>query len=415
MPPTTIREGMGTGERIAAWRIYRGVTQESCAGLVGKSLSWWKKVEQGVRHVEKLSDLILIAQVLKVRTLEDLTGVLEFSLALDRTREHPLLQAVRAAMVTAVDPLGPDPSDPAEHDLDISARLASVRRTFHASRHSIAATGELLPRLITDAARALRAAEDLPSRRAAAVNLSDVYVLACQWCRHVAAVDLAHTAADRALTHAQESGWVVGVGLASWQMGGTLKDLGRAEEALELCQNAGTLLARGLDEAADEHLAVWGQLQFQAALSAAHTVDEGTALRLWDAGEQASRRVSRGYVHPVCLFDQSGMQAGMFAVHLNVALGKSRPALQASERVDWSVIPSAPIRARGIVDIARGYAARRDDVATLHVLQRAEQEHYDTTAHNVYVREITREMLRRDRRIISHELHEFARAIGVFA
>ena len=73
--PAHMRSDMSTGERIAAWRVYRGMTQEACAGLVGKSLSWWKKVESGVRHVEKLNDLITIGQVLRVGNLADLTGM----------------------------------------------------------------------------------------------------------------------------------------------------------------------------------------------------------------------------------------------------------------------------------------------------------------------------------------------------
>lgn len=100
---------MSIGERIAAYRMYRGMTQEVCAGLVGKSLSWWKKVEQGIRHVEKLSDLILICQVLRVPELSDLTGVLAYSLSVDWQRPQPILPEVRRAMVTGPPPVAESP------------------------------------------------------------------------------------------------------------------------------------------------------------------------------------------------------------------------------------------------------------------------------------------------------------------
>jgi transcriptional regulator with XRE-family HTH domain len=43
----------GIGQRIAAHRMRRGLTQDELAGLVGISLSLMKKIESGQRHVAR--------------------------------------------------------------------------------------------------------------------------------------------------------------------------------------------------------------------------------------------------------------------------------------------------------------------------------------------------------------------------
>ncbi len=46
------------GERIAAYRRRRGLSQPVLAGLIGRSESWLSQVERGVRSVDRLSVLL---------------------------------------------------------------------------------------------------------------------------------------------------------------------------------------------------------------------------------------------------------------------------------------------------------------------------------------------------------------------
>lgn len=62
-----------TGERIAAYRRRRGLSQAALAGLVGRSESWLSQVERGVRSVDRLSILLDMAKVLHVE-VEALSG-----------------------------------------------------------------------------------------------------------------------------------------------------------------------------------------------------------------------------------------------------------------------------------------------------------------------------------------------------
>ena len=61
------------GERIAAYRRRRGLSQAALAGLVGRSESWLSQVERGVRSVDRLSVLLDMARLLHVE-VESLTG-----------------------------------------------------------------------------------------------------------------------------------------------------------------------------------------------------------------------------------------------------------------------------------------------------------------------------------------------------
>ena len=61
------------GERIAAYRRRRGLSQAALAGLVGRSESWLSQVERGVRSVDRLSVLLDMARVLHV-DVESLSG-----------------------------------------------------------------------------------------------------------------------------------------------------------------------------------------------------------------------------------------------------------------------------------------------------------------------------------------------------
>ena len=64
---------MSVGERIAIYRRRRGLSQLALANMIGRSEAWLSQVKRGIRHVDRVSMLIRLAQVLKV-TVEDLIG-----------------------------------------------------------------------------------------------------------------------------------------------------------------------------------------------------------------------------------------------------------------------------------------------------------------------------------------------------
>jgi transcriptional regulator with XRE-family HTH domain len=89
-------EYMSVGERIAIYRRRRGLSQLALASMIGRSEAWLSQVERGIRHVDRVSVLIRLAQVLKV-TVEDLIGQ-PLSLAPNGGIEFRAIPALRAAL-----------------------------------------------------------------------------------------------------------------------------------------------------------------------------------------------------------------------------------------------------------------------------------------------------------------------------
>ena len=89
-------EYMSVGERIAIYRRRRGLSQLALANMIGRSEAWLSQVERGIRHVDRVSVLIRLAQVLKV-TVEDLIRQ-PLSLAPNGGIEFRAIPALRAAL-----------------------------------------------------------------------------------------------------------------------------------------------------------------------------------------------------------------------------------------------------------------------------------------------------------------------------
>lgn len=216
--------------------------------------------------------------------------------------------------------------------------------------------GALLPGLITDLTVAYRAATEPAGRRSLAGMLSELYVLTCQVLRDAGDFPLAWTAADRATSYAHEADDPVAIGWAAWETSGVLKDLGNPDEGLVQCQRALDGLGRLVELATtDERLSVYGELSGQAGLMAAHCSDEGMALRYWDLGTDAYRRVASGYRSPVTRYRREGGE--VILVWINAALGKHRATIAAADRLDVSATPSRPLQSLWLINVAKGYRA----------------------------------------------------------
>lgn len=120
------------GERIAAYRRRRGLSQAALAGLVGRSESWLSQVERGVRSVDRLSVLLDIAKILHVE-VEVLTAR-PWQYAPNGGSVPTDLEQVRRLFARYDHLLGM--SSPTTVTLDeLRARVATARRTYQAARY----------------------------------------------------------------------------------------------------------------------------------------------------------------------------------------------------------------------------------------------------------------------------------------
>src|SRR5439155_4667396 len=167
------------GQRIASHRVRRGLTQDELAGLVGISLSMMKKIESGDRLVTRFSQLVLFAQVLRIKDLRELTGV-PLPLMPDGRRGHPSADTVYSALmercVTASEP----------PDLDeLAGGIERTWETWQApSAFRYDAVGQQLPDLIRQVQTALSQLDGAARRRALRLG-STLYQLVRTWTKRV--------------------------------------------------------------------------------------------------------------------------------------------------------------------------------------------------------------------------------------
>jgi transcriptional regulator with XRE-family HTH domain len=168
-------DDVSIGERIAIYRGRRGLSQVALANLIGRSEAWVSQVERAIRHVDRLSIIIRLAQVLRV-TVEELTGQ-PFSLAPNGGAEYRAIPGLRAALTgyevipATLGTLTRD--DGPVRELTYLQRNADQANRLYQAAHCEEA-GLLLSRLIGEAQRATR---ELPSddHRATFGVLAQIY------------------------------------------------------------------------------------------------------------------------------------------------------------------------------------------------------------------------------------------------
>jgi hypothetical protein len=85
-----------------------------------------------------------------------------------------------------------------------------------------------------------------------------------------------------------------------------------------------------------------------------------------------ARSLGPGYWHPWNGFGPVDLQA--FGVQIDVTLGRYNDAARRAKTIEVDLIPSPGVRSVRLVNVARGYLARRDDVAAYHLLSKAYEE-----------------------------------------
>ena len=269
--------------------------------------------------------------------------------------------AVRDPMLT-LEPGGP---------VDVAAlasRAAQAWVLWHTSREHRTDVGRVLPRLVTDARTAARTSEG-QDRRAACAVLADVYALVQHEIVWASEAELTWTAADRALSAAQDADSPGALAGAAWTLGMVHRSAGDTDAALALATDAARLLEPRLEDGTDDRAGLAGALELHAAATCARAGRDGDAWRHWDKTAAIAGRLPAGYHHPWTMFGTANV--ALHAVLLNADLSRSAEARAQAEQIDPDSIPSWERRGRLGVEIARSYHQRRDYPGMLHWLEQA--------------------------------------------
>jgi len=403
--------GKRTGERIQILRERRGLSRPVLAGLVGMSASWLKGIERGTRLPPRLPLLVKLAEALAVGDVAvlagidmDLGGAASVPVASFARIPHDAVPAIREAIR---DPLLVVPAS-AVDVAALAARAADAWLLWHHSTQHRTDVGRILPRLVTDARVAARAAED---RRAASAVLADVYALVQHEVVWASESELNWKAADRAMSAAQDADTPSALAGAAWTLGMVQRSAGDTDGALMLAREAADLLESRLEDGGDEIRGMYGALQLHAATTAARAGREGDAWRHWDRASATASRLPGGYYHPWTMFGVANVK--LHAVSISADLSRAAEARNRAEDIDPDEIPSRERRGRLGVEIARAYYQKRDYPAMLHWLETAHQTSADSVRYSPTARQMSADAVDHGGALISRRARSLAGSIGL--
>jgi transcriptional regulator with XRE-family HTH domain len=408
-----LRPDMPIGERVAYWRQRRGLTQRVLAERIGRSESWLSQVERGIRSVDRMSVMLDLAGVLRVK-VPDLTGQ-PFSLAPNGggVDFNPVTEIRRALL----------PYDILTSTLRAEGRSQELPNLAHLRREVATAwdsweacryveLGVQLPALLEHTRAAVRELSG-DSRIAAWELLTSVYNITSATLHKVDEHELAWIASDRAVTTAERTGSLALIGVSIWWLAHVFLRSGRIDEATDLLRAGLDTLEPDLGRATPEHLSVWGAMLLTGAITAAKRNDRSDAWTYLREAQAAGQRLGTDGNHLATAFGPTNVALRTVAVP--VELGDASEALQVARTVEPDRLQPQLLERRAMffIDVARAYGQRHDDAAAVATLLEAERVAPEEIHYHVVVRELLREMLKRERRSATPGLRPLAQRVGV--
>jgi len=395
------------GERIAAYRRRRGLSQAVLAGLVGRSESWLSQVERGVRSVDSLSVILDMAAALKVEPAQ-LTGR-PWRLAPNGQPTTDGLEEVRGFFTRHDDLLG-EPREPIDM-VDLRTRIARTHRDYQAARYE-AVVRDVAP-MLAGVDSAYRAGVGAERDEELALGYVSAYVVAAKLLTKLGAADLAMLASDRAANKALETDSAVARGMAAYQVACALLRADRSDEAEHL--------AVGMAERLEVHtrsdrptlVSVAGALWLISAVIAARRTEPFDAWQRLDHADRLAGLLGEDANHGWTAFGPTNVK--LHRISVATELGDAADAIRLAADLDTSRFPEGLIsrRAQVHLDLAWAQAQRKRDAEAILHLMEAERIAPEAVRYNVIVRELVRDMLARAGRSQTSALSELATRAGV--
>ncbi|QIZ39479.1 XRE family transcriptional regulator [Saccharopolyspora sp. ASAGF58] len=352
-------------------------------GLVGRSAEWVKAIESGRLQTPKLHMLTKLAEALDISDLAELTGNGE-AVPVSRYAvgpAHGALNEVRAALMDYRLSMDTRPVNLTH----LRERLAAAWHLRHSSPDHRTQVGSILPGLIRDAQRAVRARWGAERRDARRV-LAGVYQLADFYVAYQPAPELVWLVADRAVTEGQDADDPYAMAAGAWALVQALRESGRWDEAISVAHDGAAQLEPYMESAPDDWRGMVGALQAENALTYARKGRHGEAWRYWESAYEIARKLRPNYRHIQSSFSLAVMQAN--ALSLGVDLRRNGEALKAARELDPNQIVSVPRRSRHLIEVARAYAQQGESASVLGILTKAERTAPETVQFNGWARDL---------------------------
>ena len=397
------------GERVAAYRRRRGLSQAALAGLIGRSESWLSQVERGVRSVDRMSVLLDMAKVLHV-DVDSLTGR-PWQYAPNGGTTPADLDDVRRYFARYDHLLGVS-EEPVDDATALRAAAADAHKRYQAAEYE-----GLIPEIpdLLLHADLLHRGGTSTRRREMLLSYVSSYVVAAKILTKMGAADLAQLAADRCATAALEADSLEAQGLAAYQVTCALLRADRPEDAENLAIKMATRITQEARADSPSLVSVAGSLWLISSVIAGRRTDRAEAYRRLSLAEELAGMLGHDANFAWTAFGPTNV--AIHRVSVAAELGDAADALRAAAAVNIDLLPQglSSRRAQVHLDLAWAQAQRkRDSEATLHLLE-AERVAPGAVRYNVVVREMVREMLSRSKRAQTTALHNLAVRSGVLS
>ncbi|MGX7826459.1 helix-turn-helix domain-containing protein [Actinokineospora sp. 24-640] len=373
--------GATLGRRIAYHRLRCGYSQRDLAALVNRSESWVSQVERGVRRIDRMSVLRVVADAVRAPLDELVTDTPLTGAVAERPDTADGLRLLLAAGVT---PWSTADSAAREGDELLPARVGEAADLARRARYEVL-PGVMAP-LLFDLERAARAAS--AGRRTALHALAArAYLIAADALCRLGDTTSAWLAADRAARAAERSGDRSQVAVCAAALVRVLSVSGRHVQAEHTAGAAIRALLSALPAlpaapvvdvarahtADPEVQAVAALLWLETAMASARRHDRDQARRALDRAGVALDRVRRDRMDdfpdgPVRI---SRVDLALTEVSAAVELGEAATALRQS--VPLSALHLPADRAVQLkLDIARAHLQRGDTAGVVRATLEAE-------------------------------------------
>jgi transcriptional regulator with XRE-family HTH domain len=395
------------GERIRLFRLSRGMTQEQLSGLADVSASWLSKAERGIPVDRRMGPLSRIAGVLAV-------SVAELTEQRVARRSGPdvrggELDALRRALLRGT------PAARVEETVDLRRLVDDAAETWRLRQGCRYSTlGAILPRLV---ARGEQARRELPGqdRISACDALATIYGSASWLCEQVGEIELAAVAVALATRVAEEAGSPTLEGMIACRRSLVLMRMGEETQALDVAMAAAHEIESAPRTASADEIAVHGSLLLDSALAAARTGDAPSAWRLLTEAERNANRYGLDRVFIGTAFSLGNVL--LYGIYVALELGDARVATRRAEGLDLSRLPAAMKHVHSLywIATARARASIRKGDDALDALLRAEQIAPERVRHDVFARDIVRELVHGKRRSVAPQLRGLAGRLGMIS
>ena len=381
---TTADYQKALGQKIAAERHRRGLSQPELARMVGRSVAWVSQVERGVRKVDRMSVLEALAAALDV-PLAELAA--EAPVVAAVTEEPPGAGGLRLVLsgAYALRAMLDGRRAPAISTLRTKARKAW--ELTHAGRY--VELTDLLRSLVPDLETAARS---LPEKQRAEVSelLATTYQACSAALAKLGEPEAAWIAADRAMAAAERAGNPMLVAAGAFRLVFVFINARHYDQAEETARTAAEALWPMADQGDPRAISLWGGLTLQRAVIAAHVNDPDTAYGQLDRASQIAARLGEARGEYNTEFGPANVR--LYEIAVAVELGDAGRALRAAANVDTTGL-SAERQARMLIDVARAHAQRRQVSEAVAALLQAEAITPEQIRSHALVRRLVSDLL----------------------